>query len=621
MADMNKAKPASDLIAEASKLLAAGDVEEAVDMLQAAGAADPNSPRLQFITGIVAWRLSNLEQALAILRQSHEQDPMNGSVAEVLASLVAQSGDVVDSLYLGKIATALGPKEGYAELVPPFFPSFGEAFLSIQEKPLFARARMMARSGRLRAAIDFAGQHVSLNPEDDQARQFLADNLLRLGAADAALKTLQPAATRPGARAEPLSRYARACTAVGELDEARRYHDAACTAAPKDAAVAAARVADSLWLDAGADAGAARVADWAQRFQPARKPGSLTRSDGKLAIGYLVSALADPLDVAAIAAVAKAHDRSRFSVIAYGLGAQSWPENSLLSGAFDKWRDISDLEPGTLARMLRGDALALVIDCAGFASPQQLLALGRTNTAIKVAWLGQPPGLGAPFYDAVLGRSGGTTPAWGAEKNYPLVRDWIKPVQRNPADVARFGSDAGLSQLDEATVRLWSTVLAGAPAATLTLRARDMGPGGNIGRLVARFGQELAARIDIVDAVSPDEFYRDIDIALAPVRGSSPRMAAEAIACGTPVVALAGATLYEPYGVFLKGIGVGDSLVAADERDYVSIALGLAGSQAARAQVAQKVAGIARLGEASARGVAEIIESNATKMLAEAVGP
>jgi hypothetical protein len=148
-----------------------------------------------------------------------------------------------------------------------------------------------------------------------------------------------------------------------------------------------------------------------------------------------------------------------------------------------------------------------------------------------------------------------------------------------------------------------------------------MGPGGNIGRLVARFGQELAARIDIVDAVSPDEFYRDIDIALAPVRGSSPRMAAEAIACGAPVVALAGATLYEPYGTFLKGIGVGDSLVAADERDYVSIALGLANSAAARAQVAQKVAGIARLGEASARGVAEIIESNATKMLAEAVGP
>lgn len=621
MASVDKAKPTGDLIAEASKLLAAGDVEEAVGMLQAAGAADPNSPRLQFVTGIVAWRLSNLEQALAILRQCHDQDPMNGSVAEVLASLVAQSGDLVDSLYLGKIATALGPKDGYAELVPPFFPSFGEAFLSIQEKPLFARAKMMARSGRLRAAIDFAGQHVSLNADDDEARRFLADNLMRMGAADAALKTLQPAAARAGAGVEALSRYARALTAVGELDEARRYHDAACTAAPANAAVTAARVADSLWLDAGADAGTARVADWASRFQPARKPGSLVRGDGKLTIGYLVSAPADPLDVAAIAAVAKAHDRSRFSVIAYGLGAQSWPENALLSGAFDKWRDISDLEPGTLARMIRGDALGLVIDCAGFAAPQQLLALGRVNTAIRVAWLGLPPGLGAPFYDAVLGRSGGTTPAWGAEKNYPLVRDWIKPVERNPADVARFGSDAGLSQLDEATVRLWSTVLTGAPGATLTLRARDMGPGGNIGRLVGRFGQDLAARIDIVDAVSPDEFYRDIDIALAPVRGSSPRMAAEAIACGVPAVALAGATLYEPYGIFLKGIGVGDSLVAADERDYVSIALGLAGSQGARAQVAQKVAGIARLGEASARGVAEIIESNATKMLAEAVGP
>lgn len=621
MPDTEQAKPAGDLIAESARLLAEGDDEAAIAALQAASTDDPDSPRIQFVTGILAWRLSKLEQAITILRQCHEQDPMNGTVAEALASLVAQAGNLVESLYFGKIATALGPKEGYAELVPPSFPSFGQAFFSIQERALFARARLMARSGKLHVAIDFAGQHVALNPDDDEARLFLADNLLRIGAADAALKALRPAAGRAGVGPATLSRYARALSAVGEVEEARRYHDAACAAAPTDAAVAAARVADSLWLDTGADAGVTRAADWANRFQPARKPKSLTQGDGKLVIGYLVSSLADPLDAAAVAAVAKAHDRSRFSVIAYGLGVQSWPENALLSGAFDKWRDISDLEPGTLARMMRGDTLGVIIDCAGFAAPPQLLALGRVNTALRVGWLGMPPGLGEPFYDAVLGRGGGTTPAWGAEKNYPLVRDWIKPVERNPVEVARFGSDAGLCQLDEPTVRLWSAVLAGAPKATLALRARDMGPGGNVGRLVARFGQELAARIDIVDAVSPDEFYRDVDIALAPVRGSSPRMASEAIACGTPVVALMGATLCEPYGAFLKGAGVGDVLTAADERDYVSIALGLASSDAARAQVAAKVAGIARLGEASARGVAEIIETNATKMLAEVVGP
>ncbi len=232
MPDTEQAKSAGDLIAESARLLAEGDDEAAIAALQAASVDDPDSPRIQFVTGILAWRLSKLEQAITILRQCHEQDPMNGTVAEALASLVAQAGNLVESLYFGKIATALGPKEGYAELVPPSFPSFGEAFFSIQERALFARARLMARSGKLHVAIDFAGQHVALNPDDDEARLFLADNLLRIGAADAALKALRPAAGRAGVGPATLSRYARALSAVGEVEEARRYHDAACAAAP-----------------------------------------------------------------------------------------------------------------------------------------------------------------------------------------------------------------------------------------------------------------------------------------------------------------------------------------------------------------------------------------------------
>jgi len=610
-----------DLVAEGARLLADGDLEAALEALQRAGARDPESLRLRLVTGIAAWRLSNLEQALAVLRQCHEEDPQNGTIAEVLAALVAQAGDLVESLYFGKIATALGPKPGFVELVPAFFPSFGAAFLSVQERPLFARAKMMAKSGKLLAAIDFASQHVSLNADDDEARNFLADHLRLLGVSAVAREVLRPAVDRGGAPPALVSRYAGVCAAVGEAAEARERHQAACAQAPEDAAIAAAAVADSIWLDGGSDAGAARAAEWAKRFCPSRKPAALHRGADKLAVGYLVSSLVDPLDAAAVAAVARAHDRSRFTVVGYGRGAQSWLENGMLSGAFDKWCDVSDLDPATLARVLRGDGISAVIDCAGFAAPTQLMALARVNTAIRIAWLGVPPGLGAPFYDAVLGRGGGTTPAWGAEKNYPLVRDWIKPMVRNPADAVRFGSNVSLCQIDEPTARLWSTILKGVPGSTLALRARDMGRGGNIDRLVARFGREIAARIDIVDTAAAEEFYPDVDIALAPVRGTSPRMAAEAIACGSPVVALAGASLYEPYGAFLRGLGLGDRLVGADEQDYISIALGLAGSAVARAQVTAAVATIAAAGEASARGIAEIIESNAARMLSEVVGP
>jgi predicted Zn-dependent protease len=198
-------RPTVDLVAEAGRELASGDAAAAVAALRAASIADPDSLRLHFMLGLVAWRLGELEQSLATLRQCHEREPMNGTVAEIVASLYAQAGNLGESLYFGKMSTALGAAPDLAELVPDFFPSFGKAFLAIREKPLFARARMLVGAGELREAVELARQHVSLNPGDRAARLFLGEILLRLGAAAAAAEALQPAAESADASAAALS--------------------------------------------------------------------------------------------------------------------------------------------------------------------------------------------------------------------------------------------------------------------------------------------------------------------------------------------------------------------------------------------------------------------------------
>jgi glycosyltransferase involved in cell wall biosynthesis len=249
------------------------------------------------------------------------------------------------------------------------------------------------------------------------------------------------------------------------------------------------------------------------------------------------------------------------------------------------------------------------------------MAIGRLASAIRVSWLGAPAALGAPLYDAALGRRAESIPNWGVDPAYPLLRDWLSTLERTPSAVPRFASDIRLNQLDERTVGLWSAVLSGSPDATLLLRANDMAPGANVERLIARFGRELSARIDLVDAATPDEFYRDADIALAPAKGTSPRMAAEAIACGIPVVALDGTGAGELYGAFLRRLGLGGSLVAADDRDYVSIALGLASSLHSREQVVTEVAAVARSGQETARRIAETIERESLAMTSGDVLP
>jgi Flp pilus assembly protein TadD/glycosyltransferase involved in cell wall biosynthesis len=615
------AAPAADVVTEAGRHLAAGDAQMALDMLRGIADAEASSLRLRFLTALVAWRLADLQQALALLRTCHEEAPMNGTIAEVLASLYAQAGNLAESLYFGKLSTALGSAAELAELVPPNFPSFGIAFLSIRERPLFARAKMLANAGQLMDGLDLVRQHVSLNPRDDEARLFLGDGLLRAGGAAAAASALAPIATGGAASPTALSLYARALAAVGEGADGRAFHDRACAEAPDDTTVAAGRIADSLWIAADRATVAGWTGDWVDRLAPPRKLAARPKTQPKLTIGYAVSALADPRDAHAIAAVAQAHDRSRVAVRGYAIGAQTWRENAPLSGAFDKWRDVSGLDPATLSRILAGDGLSVIVDCAGAAAPRQLMAIGRLGSAIRVAWLGVPEMLGAPLYQAALGRRAEGSVEWGAPGIYPLVRDWIRPMERTPSDRVRFASDVQLSQLDPQTVGLWSTVLKGCPEASLLLRANDMAPGANIERLIARFGKELSARIDLIDAVTAEEFYRDVDVALAPVKGVSPRLAAEAIACGVPVVALDGAEPGELYGAFLRQLGLGACLVAADERDYVSIALGLAASRDARAQVESEIAEVARTGPQSARRIAEIIESEALAMISGDVLP
>jgi len=71
------------LVAEAARCLAADDAAAAVGALAAAAGRDPEYMPLHFVTALVAWSLGDVAKSLALARDCHERDPMNGTVAEV----------------------------------------------------------------------------------------------------------------------------------------------------------------------------------------------------------------------------------------------------------------------------------------------------------------------------------------------------------------------------------------------------------------------------------------------------------------------------------------------------------------------------------------------------------
>jgi Flp pilus assembly protein TadD len=606
---------------EAARRIVSGEGEMALAALSEAAAIDPDCLALHFVVALMAWRSGDFAGALKVMRACFEREPMNGTIADALASLFAQAGDLRESLFHGKLAAALRPDPAMQTLVPADFPAFGKAFLAIQDRPLFAHAKYCRAQGEIAQALDRAGQHVEIVPGDVEARQFYVELLLRSGMAGMAVEVLRPVVGRDGGTPALASLFARALTEVGDFDEARRWHDRAHLADPRSAAIAAARLADSVWLGDDAKEAATAAAKWAKDFTKPGKPAQRRASAKKLVIGYLVSDFFDRTDIAAVAAVARAHDRSGVQVVGYGIGAKGWHENAVLGGAFDQWRDISRLDPATFARTLAGDDLDLVIDVAGLAAPGNLAALARASSMLRVAWLHNPAGLEA-IYDATIANDDrGAVPSlrcwavgWGA---YPMVRDRRDGFERTPAQGLRLGADVGLRQLNRETVALWSTLLTAIPQSTLLLRQNDMKSPENINRLVQRFGRDLAARVDIVDAESSGAFYRQVDLAVPPTVGTSPRMVAESLAFGVPAVVLRRSGGGQPYAAVLEALGLGADLVAGSSEDYVAKAKSLAISTETRSRVDAAIAAAIAGAEASASDIARSIEQAARKNLAE----
>jgi predicted Zn-dependent protease len=172
----------------------------------------------RFVLAMTAWQLQRFDWALTLLKEAHDDAPDNGGVAEALASLQAQLGQLEESLFTGKLATALGDDPALAALVPQAYPGFDRAFLSIVERPLLGRAREALAQGKLAQAIGLARQHVAIEPTHIEGRAFHADCLMRAGAAAAAVETLKPLADMvPGPSPEFANLYARALTAAKML--------------------------------------------------------------------------------------------------------------------------------------------------------------------------------------------------------------------------------------------------------------------------------------------------------------------------------------------------------------------------------------------------------------------
>jgi len=629
----------------AAQALARGDAEGALAILEGVALQRPDDPPVKFVLGLLAWRSDDLAGAIDLVRQAHEADPDNGSYAEVLAALYAAVGDLQESLFLGKLATGMGLDATLHQLVPPDFPTFGRAFLAIEERPLVVAARNAEARNRTMQAIRYLRDHLGLFPHDRDAWRDLIRLLMserRFGEAATAAASLQGI----GSDAEILSLAGHARCAAGDLAAASGVHEAAVMIGGTDRTTAreigARRLADMWWCEPDTDLMASACASWVERHCVAA-PQGLHRPppavQGRLTIGFLLAGEVRPAVRLAVARIARAFNRQSVLPLGFGLGPASHPANTEYRNAFVRWRDLRQVDAATIARILSGEGLDVVIDAAGFGYAEGVRAVALSDVPLRLLWPQLPAAPNASPYDARLVAGTAGCPlarsllAFGAS-DMPVVAPRpaagmaASPSVGTEAATAAaageqplvLGCDLQPAQASREMLTLLAAIAMAVPGAAIAIRDNGFSDERILARLLDGIGEEAAGAVHLIQAGDAATFCRYLDIAIAPLRPDSAEPVIAALLAGCPVLSLTRPGIRDGgYGGLLALAGLEEN-VAVEPADLIRKAAALVGDpdRLARQRRAIRDSGLQR--HVSAAALADGLEQAVRRRLADDTG-
>jgi len=575
-----------DRVAGAADSGAWDTVQKECDAYFAAGG---HSAEAHYLNALSAFAGGDFAAALAHAQRAMAIDSNVREYAELLAVLSALVGNIQDSSYYGKLATALPSADAIGRLkLPDGLPDFSMAYLRIERRPLLRRAVAAMELGQWTEAENWFGQQFDIDPTCREACLGLAQCMYVQRKHRAAIDALRAAAHALPGDALIASNLGAALTAVGEFAEARACHRFA-VAASDDPAVHAQAAIDGIHdPEQTLVAAAAQFRAWGERFgtEVFGVPPQRVRGTRRLTLGYVVGGVPRNLTAAGLARVLSRHDRERYRVVGFGFGPLSAPSNMVLQKAFEGWRDVRDMDPLTFGSVVRAEDVDILVDASGFNSPRLIAAFGARLAPLQVSWLGAPAGTGLAGMDAILSDS-----VMDPEEEGPFpYRENVArlalgtPVAEREAPVAGHGpmtdetvslaADATLGDLNPTTVGTWARLLHACPNTKLVLRDHDFRNDDNSRRLIGLFGDfGVSHRVDFVSDSSNTAFVGQADICLMPFPASRLDVALEALSAGVPVICWRGLGRHHRLvASALAHMGFADGFLAASPEAYVELA-------------------------------------------------
>jgi len=332
-------------------------------------------------------------------------------------------------------------------------------------------------------------------------------------------------------------------------------------------------------------------------FQPyanSRQPDRLLR------IGYVSPYFRDHVVGRNLWPLFQYHDPQAFEVFCYADVLKADETTKHFRQRADQWRDTAGLSDGALARLIREDAVDILVDLTLHMEGNRLPMFAHRPAPLQASFAGYPASTGLDAIRYRIGdgylesEMGDGRPKIGielpsVERSLLIESFWCYdpcegdlspndlPAQKNGC--VTFASLNNFCKVNDPLLRLWAKVLNKVENSRLILLS---GQGSHRRRTLEILAQEgvAAERVEFVELRprrSYLEQYHRVDIVLDPFPYNGHTTSLDALWMGVPVVTLVGERSVSRAGLSqLSNVGFPE-LAAFSEDDYVRIATQLAG--------------------------------------------
>lgn len=568
--------------------------------------------------GLIAHQAGKNETALKLLEKSVRASPPVGEYFANYAGVFAADGQLkpaeenlrraieleprvaIYRHYLADTLRALGQPEEAAKCYREALgldPEFAAAHANLGNA-LMDGGQPAEAEGCFRRALE-------LKPDHAEIHHNLGTALKAQTRLDGALESFQ-AALRLNPRLAPtlviLANTLKEQARVGEAEKAYRQ---ALEIAP-NYAEAHSNLLLVMHYDAGRDGGQLRreAEEWDRRYAGKDGQGELHGNDRSpdrpLRVGYVSGDFRRHPVGLFMAPVISGHDKRQFNVVCYNNDKWADELTEKLKSEADGWRDIAGLDDDDACRLIRDDAIDILVDLSGHSAGGRLGVFALKPAPVQFAYLGYPgtTGLKAVDYRITDGRA---DPEPDADRHFTekLVRlpggflcyapvpdaPGVSPPPLIGNGYPTFGSFNNLAKLSADVIGLWAGILKAVPSSRLLLKNQSFADAATQARIAKAFA-DRGVEGDRLELVGPAKtiaehlgLYGRVDIALDPFPYNGTTTTCEALWMGTPVVVLAGDRHSGRVGASILGAAGLTDFVAGSPEQYVELAVAWAGRE------------------------------------------